>query len=78
MLILVNKFANVVVKGTSWTGHDYLRIGFFAEIALSEKGVRFITINDRVQRKGRQCGWDDVKQYEDSYREAVGASQLRN
>lgn len=52
MLALVNegKVATVVVKDMSRFGRDYLQVGFFTEIAFPEKGVRFIAINDGVDR----------------------------
>lgn len=40
----------VIIKDMSRLGRDYLQVGFYTEILFPDKGVRFIAINNNVDR----------------------------
>lgn len=42
------KVRTIIVKDMSRLGRDYLKVGFYTEIAFPEANVRFIAINDQV------------------------------
>lgn len=42
------KVRTIIVKDMSRLGRDYLKVGFYTEIAFPEASVRFIAVNDQV------------------------------
>lgn len=47
-LIEAGEVASLIVKDMSRLGREYLQVGYYTEIFLPEKGVRFIAVNDGV------------------------------
>lgn len=47
-LIEEEEVASLIVKDMSRLGREYLQVGYYTEIFLPEKGVRFIAVNDGV------------------------------
>lgn len=47
-LIETGEVASLIVKDMSRLGREYLQVGYYTEIYLPEKGVRFIAVNDGV------------------------------
>ncbi|MCL2547003.1 MAG: recombinase family protein [Oscillospiraceae bacterium] len=44
----------VIVKDMSHLGRDYLKVGFYTEVAFPEKGVRFIAVNNGIDSANQQ------------------------
>lgn len=47
-MIDTGEVATLIVKDMSRLGREYLQVGYYTEIYLPEKGVRFIAVNDGV------------------------------
>lgn len=45
------KVTTVIVKDMSRLGRDYLKVGYYSEVYLSEKDVHFIAVNDGVDNQ---------------------------
>ena len=48
--IEAGKVGTVIVKDMSRLGRNYLQVGFYTEMLFPQKGVRFIAVNDNVDR----------------------------
>src|SRR5574344_219895 len=55
--------ATIIVKDMSRLGRDYLKVGFYTEVAFPEADVRFIAINSGVDSVNQQKRFDPVHQY---------------
>ena len=50
--------ATLIVKDMSRLGRDYLKVGFYTEVLFVEKGVRFIAINNGIERQRKPTDSD--------------------
>ena len=48
------RIGTVIVKDMSRLGRDYLKVGFYTEVAFPEADVRFIAINNGVDSSNQQ------------------------
>ncbi len=48
------KIGTIIVKDMSRLGRDYLKVGYYTEIAFPDANVRFIAINSRVDSANQQ------------------------
>lgn len=48
------RIGTIIVKDMSRLGRDYLKVGYYTEIAFSEAEVRFIAINNGVNSANQQ------------------------
>lgn len=48
------KIGTVIVKDMSRLGRDYLKVGFYTEVAFPDANVRFLAINDGVDSQGAE------------------------
>ena len=48
--IEAGKVGTVIVKDMSRLGRNYLQVGFYTEMLFPQKGVRFIAVNDNVDK----------------------------
>jgi len=48
------KVKTIIVKDMSRLGRDYLKVGFYTEVAFPEKGIRFIAVNNGIDSANQQ------------------------
>lgn len=45
------RIGTIIVKDMSRFGRDYIMVGYYTEIMLPQKDIRFIAVNDNVDKK---------------------------